>query len=46
MNRAIRILHLRPSNFVGGPERQVLRYAEHSREGPCEILVGTFVGAQ
>ena len=42
--RPIRILHLRATNFVGGPERQLLRYAEHEREGPIEIVLGTFLG--
>ncbi len=38
------ILHLRGSNFVGGPERQLLRYAEFERGGPFQIYLGTFVG--
>jgi len=38
-----RILHLRASNFVGGPERQLLRYAEADRNGPFQIYLGTFV---
>lgn len=43
MNRQ-RILHLRASNFVGGPERQLLRHADAQRDGTWEILLGTFVG--
>jgi glycosyltransferase involved in cell wall biosynthesis len=39
-----RILHLRGSNFVGGPEHQLLRYAESERGGPFHIYLGTFVG--
>ena len=39
-----RILHLRASNFVGGPERQILRYATFEREGPAEVIIGTFRG--
>lgn len=41
-----RILHLRASNFVGGPEHQLLRYAEAERSGPYEIWLGTFVGEE
>ena len=41
-----RILHLRPSNFVGGPEQQLLRHAELERDGAWEILLGTFVGQE
>ena len=37
-----RILHLRASNFVGGPERQILRHANSQRNGPWEILIGAF----
>lgn len=39
------ILHLRASNFVGGPENQLLRYAESERGGPIQIYLGTFVGS-
>jgi succinoglycan biosynthesis protein ExoA len=43
--RPHRILHLRASNFVGGPEHQLLRYAEAERtEGRWDILLGTFTG--
>src|SRR5229473_1229940 len=38
------ILHLRGSNFVGGPEKQLLRYAESERDGTFQICLGTFVG--
>lgn len=40
-----RILHLRASNFIGGPEQQLLRYAESERGGQFEIYLGSFVGA-
>lgn len=39
-----RILHLRPSSFVGGPERQLLHYAQLDQSGPTETILGTFVG--
>jgi glycosyltransferase involved in cell wall biosynthesis len=41
-----RILHLRASNFVGGPERQLLRYAECDGHGPWELLFGVYVGLE
>jgi glycosyltransferase involved in cell wall biosynthesis len=44
MTDRIRVLHLRSSNFVGGPERQLLRYGEYEREGPLELIFGTLVG--
>jgi len=44
VSQHLRILHLRPSNFVGGPERQLLRYAELDRAGLTETILGTFVG--
>jgi len=43
MNRP-RILHLRASNFVGGPEQQLLRHIESGENGPWEILLGVFQG--
>ena len=43
MKRA-RILHLRASNFVGGPEHQLLRHSERELRGPHEILLGSFIG--
>ncbi len=42
--KRVRVLHLRATNFVGGPERQLFLYAEHEREGPREIVLGSFVG--
>jgi succinoglycan biosynthesis protein ExoA len=42
--RRARILHLRASNFVGGPEQQLLRYAQLEREGEFELTLGSFVG--
>jgi glycosyltransferase involved in cell wall biosynthesis len=44
MSERVRILHLRTSNFVGGPERQLLRYGDYEREGPLELIFGTLVG--
>jgi glycosyltransferase involved in cell wall biosynthesis len=44
MSHRIRILHLRTSNFVGGPERQLLQSGENEREGPLELIFGTLVG--
>jgi succinoglycan biosynthesis protein ExoA len=42
--RRARILHLRASNFVGGPEHQLLRYAQLERDGEFELTLGSFVG--
>ena len=42
--RRARILHLRASNFVGGPEHQLLRYAPLEQDSEFEITLGTFVG--
>ena len=42
--RRARILHLRASNFVGGPEQQLLRYAQLERDGEFELTFGSFVG--
>jgi succinoglycan biosynthesis protein ExoA len=39
-----RILHLRASNFVGGPERQIFRYAAYEDDGNVDVIVGSFVG--
>ena len=39
-----RILHLRASNFVGGPEHQLLRSTELEAGGPFEISIATFEG--
>ena len=44
MSENFTVLHLRASNFVGGPENQILRYAECERSGPISTLIGTFVG--
>ena len=44
MSQPVHILHLRPSSFVGGPERQLLHYAELDRAGLTETILGTFVG--
>jgi succinoglycan biosynthesis protein ExoA len=46
MNASFRILHLRASNFVGGPEKQLLRHAAGERSGTFEITLGTFVGKE
>jgi succinoglycan biosynthesis protein ExoA len=42
--RRARILHLRASNFVGGPEHQLLRYARLEQGSDFEITLATFVG--
>jgi succinoglycan biosynthesis protein ExoA len=41
-----RILHLRASNFVGGPEHQLLRYAESECHDAWSIVLGTFRGPE
>jgi glycosyltransferase involved in cell wall biosynthesis len=41
-----RILHLRASNFVGGPEHQLLRYAESECRDPWSIVLGTFTSPE
>jgi succinoglycan biosynthesis protein ExoA len=46
LNHPIRILHLRASNFVGGPERQLLRYASYEYGDCVETILGTFVSKQ
>jgi glycosyltransferase involved in cell wall biosynthesis len=38
-----RILHLRASRFVGGPEKQLLDYAKRELHGPYEIILGSFL---
>lgn len=38
----MRILHLRASNFYGGPERQLCRHAELLKDSEFEIVVGSF----
>jgi succinoglycan biosynthesis protein ExoA len=42
----LKILHLRASNFVGGPERQLLRYAEQDHNGPWDLVFGVYVGEE
>ena len=37
-----RILHLRASQFVGGPEKQILHHAVHARSSEREIWIGSF----
>ena len=39
-----RILHFRPTSFVGGPERQLLRYAQVDQAGFTKTILGTLVG--
>jgi len=39
-----KVLHLRASNFVGGPERQILNYAEVERGASFDTVLGVFVG--
>lgn len=39
-----RILHLRASNFVGGPEKQLLSHARLERDASFEVVLGTFIG--
>jgi succinoglycan biosynthesis protein ExoA len=38
-----RVLHLRASNFVGGPEKQILAYARESAD-IVENMIGSFCG--
>lgn len=38
----VRVLHLIGSNFVGGPEKQILRHARDVASSPYEIWVGSF----
>jgi glycosyltransferase involved in cell wall biosynthesis len=38
----LRILHLIASNFVGGPERQILHHADNAASPSLEIWVGSF----
>ena len=44
MGQPMRILHLRASNFVGGPEKQLLSHAKLEHGGSFEVILGTFVG--
>jgi len=38
----IKVLHLLASNFVGGPEKQILHHARDIREAGVEVYVGSF----
>ena len=38
-----RILHLRASNFVGGPENQLLRHANNERGKAWEVWIAVYV---
>jgi len=38
------VLHLRASRFVGGPERQLLHYADLDKTSPYRTFIGSFVG--
>jgi succinoglycan biosynthesis protein ExoA len=38
----IRILHLIASNFVGGPEKQILHHADDLRDSGIQIWIGSF----
>lgn len=40
------VVHLRPSNFVGGPERQILRYAGHEQDGLYRVAIASFCDGQ
>ncbi|MBD3256980.1 glycosyltransferase [candidate division GN15 bacterium] len=42
MSRSMNILHLRASNFYGGPERQLHFHARLAKESPYRVLVGSF----
>lgn len=39
---SIRILHLTASEFIGGPEKQILHHAADLNSPECEMLVGSF----
>jgi len=38
----IRILHLSASEFIGGPEKQILHHAADVNSPKCEMIVGSF----
>jgi len=38
----VKVLHLRATNFYGGPERQIHRHALAARSTSYEILIGSF----
>jgi glycosyltransferase involved in cell wall biosynthesis len=42
--KPVRILHFRPSSFVGGPERQLLRYAQLDQSGSTQTILATLAG--
>jgi len=44
MGQPMRILHLRASNFVGGPEKQLLSHAKLEHGASFEVVLGTFIG--
>ncbi len=46
MSQAFHVLHVRASNFVGGPEHQVLRYAEFDLRGPVQVTLASFFGGE
>ena len=41
-NDSIRVLHLIATNFVGGPEKQILHHASDLRELGWKIWIGSF----
>jgi len=41
-----RIVHLRASNFVGGPEKQILAYASYDIDDRVESCIASFCGDQ
>ncbi|NNF07167.1 MAG: glycosyltransferase family 4 protein [Candidatus Eisenbacteria bacterium] len=43
MGEAIRVLHLRSSNFVGGPEKQLLSHVDHVDRTRYAITLGSFL---
>jgi succinoglycan biosynthesis protein ExoA len=44
LNPSRRVLHIRASRFVGGPERQILRYAKLVEDAGVHTTIATFVG--
>ena len=38
------VLHVRASRFVGGPERQILRYAKLTEGAGIVTTIATFLG--
>lgn len=41
-DRKVRVLHLRSTNFYGGPERQLHRHALAMKDSPFEIVLASF----